>query len=78
MRTVNMHEAKTRLSALVRDLRAGSETEIVIAVAGKPAAKLVPVGKPAPRQLGPDRGLIVIAPDFDAVDAHIATLFEGD
>jgi antitoxin (DNA-binding transcriptional repressor) of toxin-antitoxin stability system len=78
MKTVNMHEAKTQLSALVRDLRAGNESEIVIALAGEPAAKLVPVGKPAPRQLGIDRGLITIAPDFDAVDAQIANLFEGD
>lgn len=77
MKTVNMHEAKTQLSALVRDLRAGSETEIVIALAGEPAAKIVPVGKPAPRRLGLDRGLIVIAPDFDEVDVQIAKLFEG-
>lgn len=77
MKTVNMHEAKTQLSALVRDVRAGSQAEIVIALAGEPVAKLVPVGKPAARQLGPDRGLIAIAPDFDAVDADIATMFEG-
>jgi antitoxin (DNA-binding transcriptional repressor) of toxin-antitoxin stability system len=77
MKTVNMHEAKTQLSALVRELRAGSESEIVIALAGEPAAKLVPVGKPAPRQLGLDRGLIAIAPDFDGVDAQIANLFDG-
>lgn len=78
MKTVNMHEAKTQLSALVRDLRAGSESEIVIALAGQPAAKLVPIGKPAPRRLGLDRGLIAIAPDFDAVDGQIENLFEGD
>lgn len=75
MKTVNMHEAKTHLSALVRDLREGGESEIVIALAGEPAAKLVPIGKPA-RQLGFDRGLIEIAPDFDAADEEIAKLFE--
>lgn len=78
MKTVNMHEAKTQLSALVRDLRAGSESEIVIALAGEPAAKLVPVGKASPRQLGVDRGLIEIAPDFDSVDVDITNLFEGE
>jgi prevent-host-death family protein len=78
MKTVNMHDAKTQLSALVRELRDGSESEIIIAVAGEPAAKLVPVGEPAPRRLGLDRGLIAIAPDFGAVDAHVANLFEGD
>lgn len=76
MKTVNMHEAKTRLSALVHDLRAGTESEIVIALSGVPAAKLVPVGKPAPRHLGLDRGLITIEPDFDTVDAQITKLFE--
>ena len=76
MKTVNMHEAKTQLSALVRDVRAGIEPEIVIALAGEPAAKLVPIGKPVARRLGPDRGLITIADDFDGVDAEIATLFE--
>lgn len=78
MKTVNMHEAKTQLSALVRDLRSGSESEIVIALAGEPAAKLVPIGKPAPRRLGLDRGLIAVEADFDAVDAQISKLFEGD
>lgn len=78
MKTVNMHEAKTQLSALVRDLRSGGESEIVIALAGEPAAKLVPVGTPAPRPLGLDQGLIVIAPDFDDADVQIAKLFEGN
>ena len=78
MKTVNMHQAKTQLSALVRDLRSGGESEIVIALAGEPAAKLVPVGKPVPRPLGLDRGLIVIAPDFDEADVQITKLFEGN
>lgn len=77
MKTVNMHEAKTQLSALVRSVRAGRESEIVIALGGQPAAKLVPVGKPSPRQLGPDRGLIDISADFDAADAQITKLFES-
>lgn len=77
MKIVNIHEAKTHLSALIRELRDGAEPEIVIALAGTPAAKLVPVGEATPRNLGLDRGLIAIATDFDAVDAEIAALFEG-
>lgn len=77
MKIVNMHEAKSRLSALVRDLRRGTETEIVIALAGEPAAKLVPAQAPPPRELGMDRGLIFVAPDFDSADDEIADLFEG-
>jgi len=41
MKIVNMHEAKSTLSQLVRDVRKGTEAEIVIAVAGEPAAKIV-------------------------------------
>ncbi len=77
MKTVNMHEAKSNLSGLVREVREGSEREIIICVAGHAAAKLVPVAE-APRQLGVDRGLITIAPDFDAVNPEIAALFEGE
>lgn len=77
MKIVNMHEAKSTLSQLVRDVRKGTEAEIVIAVAGEPAAKIVPLGRPAPRSLGPDRNLISIADDFDAVNPEITALFEG-
>jgi prevent-host-death family protein len=41
--TVNMHEAKTHLSRLVAKAREGEET--IIAIAGKPAARLVPLQK---------------------------------
>ena len=49
MRTVDIHEAKTHLSRLVEDAAAGEE--IVIAKAGKPMVKLVPVerGRPESR-----------------------------
>lgn len=40
MKQVNIHQAKTDLSKLVERAEAGEE--IVIARAGKPAAKLVP------------------------------------
>ncbi len=51
MRTVNMHAAKTHLSSLVEEVQKGGE--IIIAKAGKPVARLVPIGAdqraPAPR-----------------------------
>jgi antitoxin (DNA-binding transcriptional repressor) of toxin-antitoxin stability system len=75
MKMVNMHEAKSRLSGLVRELREGTEREIIICVAGSAAAKLVPITAP-PRQLGIDRGLITIAPDFEDLNAEISALFE--
>jgi antitoxin (DNA-binding transcriptional repressor) of toxin-antitoxin stability system len=77
MKTVNMHQAKSMLSALVRELRSGAEGEIVIAIDGVPAAKLVPLGQPSRRLLGIDRGLVHISDDFDGPNAEITKLFQG-
>ena len=41
MKTVNIHAAKTQLSALVEEAASGKE--IIIAKAGKPMARLVPL-----------------------------------
>ena len=64
MAQVNVHEAKTQLSKLLARVAAGEE--IVIARAGKPVARLVPVEKKrAKRVLGLDAGKVWIADDFD-------------
>lgn len=61
---VNIHEAKTQLSALVARAEAGEE--IVIARANKPVVRLVPVDlRKVQRRLGEAKGLVTIAPDFD-------------
>lgn len=63
--TVNMHQAKTHLSKLVARVVLGEE--VVIAKAGKPMARLVPIqDQPRKRVPGFDKGKIWIAPDFDA------------
>lgn len=62
MATVNVHEAKTHLSALLQRVEAGEE--IVIARSGEPVAKLVPVHKPQPRVPGRWKGKIVIHDSF--------------
>ncbi|HEX4582933.1 MAG TPA: type II toxin-antitoxin system Phd/YefM family antitoxin [Acidobacteriaceae bacterium] len=65
--TLNIYEAKTHLSALVEKAAAGEE--IIIAKAGKPMAKLVPLEPKvqAPRKFGQNvLGITYIAPDFDA------------
>jgi prevent-host-death family protein len=77
MKSVNMHDAKSNLSSLVREVREGSEPEIIICLSGQPVAKLVPVAEAPRRQLGVDRGRITIGPDFDAVNPEITALFEG-
>ncbi|MCL6639358.1 MAG: type II toxin-antitoxin system Phd/YefM family antitoxin [Firmicutes bacterium] len=61
---VNIHEAKTRFSKLIERVREGEE--IIIAKAGTPVARLVPVAsKPARRVPGSAKGKLTIAPDFD-------------
>jgi prevent-host-death family protein len=63
---VNMHEAKTHLSRLIERVEAGEE--ITLARAGRPVARIVPIGRitePRPLGLWKSRG-VVIAPDFDA------------
>ena len=65
MAQVNVHEAKTHLSKLLARVAAGEE--IVIARAGKPVARLVPVENEEPRRvMGLDAGKdFWIADDFD-------------
>jgi len=62
---VNIHQAKTHLSRLLERVALGEE--IVIAKAGKPVARLVPVERPAvKRVLGTAKGDFVVPDDFDA------------
>ena len=73
---INIHEAKTHFSRLVERVEAGEE--LVIARAGRPVARLVPIAtRTEPRRPGQWRGRVVIAPDFDAVNDDLADLFEG-
>lgn len=64
MTTVNIHDAKSRLSELLRRVEAGEE--IVIARAGKPVARLLAFDPPeSPRVPGMAQGLIDLHDDFD-------------
>ena len=75
MQVTNIHEAKTHLSRLVD--RAAAGEEIIIAKAGKPVARLMPLAKaPKPRRkLGGWKGRVWISPDFDRRDKEIEKLF---
>ncbi|MGH7093738.1 MAG: type II toxin-antitoxin system Phd/YefM family antitoxin [Stellaceae bacterium] len=74
---VNMHEAKSSLSRLVRRALAGEE--VVIARNGEPLVKLVPVPKVLqPRIPGRLKDKIWISPDFEFTDQEIEELFHGD
>jgi len=63
MIVVNMHEAKTRLSELVRLVEAGEK--VVLARNGTPVVELVPAERPKKREGGFLKGQIWISPDFD-------------
>jgi prevent-host-death family protein len=75
---INLYDAKTQLSQLVE--RAAAGEEIIIAKAGRPMARLVPmkatVSLRVPGQL---KGKVSIGPDFDAaLPADLAAAFSGE
>lgn len=73
--SVNIHEAKTNFSKLIERVLGGEE--IIIAKAGKPVAKLIPIApKPARRTPGSARGQGWIGPDFDAPLPEFAEFYE--
>jgi prevent-host-death family protein len=77
MDTVNLYDAKTNLSSLVE--RAARGEEIVIAKAGRPLARLVPLTRrTTPRPLGLLAGQVIVGPDFDdPLPDDIQAAFEG-
>jgi prevent-host-death family protein len=72
---VNIHEAKTHLSKLLERVALGEE--VIIAKAGKPVAKLVPLSsEPKTRILGSAKGEFVVPDDFnDPLPKEIEDLF---
>ena len=65
MHQVNIHEAKTHFSKLIKEVINGGE--VIIAKGNKPIAKLISIEqRKSPRKLGTAKGKIEIAADFDA------------
>jgi prevent-host-death family protein len=60
---VGVHEARTRLSELLRLVDGGQE--IVIARRGEPVARIVPFSDRQHRLLGIDEGVFSVPEDFD-------------
>jgi prevent-host-death family protein len=79
--TVNINEAKTHQSKLVE--RAASGETVIIAKAGKPVARIVPLDQEVPvedtsRRFGGLRGQLEIPDDFDRMmEDEIAEMFNG-
>ncbi|WP_404711438.1 type II toxin-antitoxin system Phd/YefM family antitoxin [Sphingomonas sp. MMS24-J13] len=80
METVNIHDAKTHLSRLVE--RAARGEAFVIAKAGRPMVKVMPLDAPEPhqrRRLGFLKDRITVPDDFDTMgDETIAASFDGE
>lgn len=77
IRVYNLYQAKTSFSSLVN--RVANGEEIVIAKAGVPVAKLVPIVRPTPRRKpGGWKGKVRIGSDFDApLPPDLQRHFEG-
>ena len=77
MVTVNVHEAKTHLSRLLKQVEAGEE--VIIARNGKPAARLVSWEKRGKRKPGSMAGLFTV-PDsfFDPLPEEELAAWEGN
>ena len=78
MPLVNVHEAKTQLSRLLERVQTGEE--IVIAKAGRPCARLVPLEPPPERVLGRYRDRDGDVPDsvFEPLAEAELAAWEGD
>jgi prevent-host-death family protein len=80
MKTVNIHEAKTHLSRLID--RAAQGEPFIIAKAGKPLVKVVPLDAPAPTEVRRFDFMPELPPipeDFDTMfQDEIEKMFYGE
>ncbi|MGQ0559230.1 MAG: type II toxin-antitoxin system Phd/YefM family antitoxin [Sphingosinicella sp.] len=79
MKTVNIHHAKTHLSGLLARVALGES--FVIAKAGKPVAKVVPIQaarKPKAQRMGGLEGRFLVPDDFNTMgQKEIEEMFYG-
>lgn len=77
---VNILEAKTELSKLIKLIETGKEDHIIIARYGKPVVKMTVYNEtPVSRRIGIAKGKIQAPEDLDRYNEEIARLFgEGD
>jgi prevent-host-death family protein len=80
MQTINIHKAKTHLSRLVEEAAKGEP--FIIAKAGKPMVKVVPLDPPAPkkvRRLGFMEGMYNVPDDIKSpYKDEIEEMFYGN
>ena len=75
---VNILEAKTNLSNLVRLVETGQEERIIIARYGKPVVKMVLYNEaPVSKRIGVAKGKLKSPDDLDKYNDEIAAMFGG-
>jgi antitoxin (DNA-binding transcriptional repressor) of toxin-antitoxin stability system len=78
MLQVNILEAKTDFSKLIRLLETKKEDYITVARNGKPVVKITLINEtPVSKRIGIARGKFTIKGDFDADNEEIAELMTG-
>ena len=76
MDSFNIHEAKTHFSQILAKVQAGEE--VIIAKAGEPIARIVPIRSARLRVPETERGTLWVAEDFDApLPDDLLDKFEG-
>lgn len=76
---VNILEAKTELSRLIRLVESGQEESVIIARHGKPVVKLTPYAAvPTDKRIGVAKGKLKAPTDLDQYNNEIARLFGGN
>ena len=79
MMQVNILEAKTNFSRLVRLIETKQEDRIIVARHGKPVMKMVSVNDaPVESRLGIAKGKLVYPSDLDFCNDEITALFGGN
>lgn len=81
MQSINIHDAKIHLSRLVDEVQSGQVDALIIARAGKPAARLVPIrqrkvhlGLAAGKYLIPDP----CTEDYQDIERSVAADFDAE
>lgn len=78
MLQVNILEAKTDFSKLIRLLESNREDCIIVARNGKPVAKITRISEsPVSRRIGAGKGRFTVTGDFDADNREIAEALTG-
>lgn len=77
MEQLNVYEAKTHFSAVLERVEKGEE--IVVARAGRPVARIVPISRRKGGRIpGAWKDQVTFSPDFDELPDQVTAAFRGE